>query len=51
METRLIIAYAIIATMVLLALAGAAYARHNTRPRKLARKRRREAQRRYPANM
>lgn len=39
METRLIIAYSLIAALVLAGLAGALYARHNTRPRKIRRER------------
>ena len=39
MEARLIIAYALIALMVLAVVAWAAYARHNTHARKIARRR------------
>jgi len=42
METRLIIAYSLIAIMVLAGIAWVAYARHNTRDRRIARQRLRE---------
>jgi hypothetical protein len=43
MEPRLIFAYALIALIIVCAGAAVAYARHNTRDRKVARQRAREA--------
>jgi hypothetical protein len=43
MDSRIIIAYSLIAFLVLVASAWAAYARYNTPNRKIARQRRREA--------
>ena len=45
MEPRLILAYALIALMIVGVAAGIAYARHNTRDRMVARQRAREAAR------
>jgi hypothetical protein len=42
METRLVIAYSIIALMILAVAAWAVYARHNTQERRIARQRARE---------
>ena len=45
MVYRHLLAYALIALMIVVAATWAAYARHNTRDRKIARQRAREAER------
>ncbi len=45
MEPRIIIAYALIALMIVCTAAAIGYARHNTRDRKVARRRARQAAR------